>query len=185
MAAVLGMSREDLEQVCRESTAETTVVVANDNCPGQLVISGDLDAVQRATALASERGAKRVLPLNVAGAFHSPLMNDSASAMGEALRLVTFHHGEAPVYANVTAGPVATPDAWPSLLESQLSSPVRWTESVQSMVADGVRLFLECGSGEVLSGLVKRTDKSVRAMPVVDSVTMETARAALAEEVLA
>lgn len=163
MAAVLGLEREALEQICREaSTQGSVVVIANDNCPGQLVASGDKSAVERLQELASKAGAKRVLPLNVSGAFHSPLMEDPAKAMGEALKPAPFHQPEdaVRVYSNVTSDRVDGVTAWPDLLEAQLRSPVRWTESVVNMIRDGARVFVECGSGEVLGGLIKRIAKT-------------------------
>ena len=119
MAAVLGLEREALEAVCEK--AGGIVVIANDNCPGQLVISGEVEAVGRAGTLATEAGAKRVLPLNVSGAFHSPLMETSAVAMGEALRAAEFKAGS-PVYANVLAAPNDDPAAWPSSAPPRCSS---------------------------------------------------------------
>lgn len=180
MAAVLGLDRELLEEVCREASSTSEVaVIANDNSPGQLVISGDKAAVDRASSLASDKGARRVLPLNVSGAFHSPLMEAPAEAMGLALREVTFSAGELPVYANVSAEK-SDETNWPDLLEQQLKSPVRWTESVQNMRRDEVHTFIEFGSGEVLCGLIRRIDPDSRTLPVHDPATLE-----LAVEVLA
>lgn len=171
MAAVLGLEREALEGVCRD--VEGICVVANDNCPGQLVISGDVNAVQAASALATERGAKRVLPLNVSGAFHSPLMEEPAREMALALREVLFDDdGSAAVYSNVTAESVDVASQWPDLLERQLKSPVLWTESVFNMIRDGVDTFVECGSGEVLGGLIRRIDKTKQCLTVVDMATL-------------
>lgn len=174
MAAILGLDRDALEDVCvKASSGGEVAVVANDNCPGQLVISGDKAAVDRAGALASEAGAKRVLPLNVSGAFHSPLMEEAAQAMGEALRNVTFGEATGAVYANVTASSVSNSASWAELLEAQLKNPVRWTESVQSMVAAGYTTFVECGAGEVLSGLIRRIDRDVRTSSVQDVATLQ------------
>jgi [acyl-carrier-protein] S-malonyltransferase len=184
MAAVLGFERADLEAVCREaSTPDSVAVIANDNCPGQLVISGDVAAVERAGKLASERGAKRVLPLNVSGAFHSPLMEEPARRMGEALRKVEFTVADwAPrVYSNVTAEPADVPNAWPLLLETQLKNPVRWTESVRNIVREqGARVFVECGVGEVLSGLIRRIDGEAVTLKVNDPESLEGTIEALA-----
>lgn len=177
MAAVLGLDREALEEACRE--AGGLVVVANDNCPGQLVISGEVEAVRRAGELASARGAKRVLPLNVSGAFHSPLMEEPAKAMGAALRGARFDSGSLKVYANVTSEPVDDASQWPALLEDQLRNPVRWTESVQHMIRDGAGTFVECGGGEVLGGLIRRTDKSATTLAVGDDASLEKTIAAL------
>jgi [acyl-carrier-protein] S-malonyltransferase len=155
------------------------VVVANDNCPGQLVISGEMEAVKRASELASQAGAKRVLPLNVSGAFHSPLMEKPAEEMAEALAQEEFKLGRYRVYANVTAESALDSERWPKMLEDQLRSPVRWTETIQNMIRDGVDTFIECGPGEVLSGLIKRTSKDVRTMAVGDSTSLGKATEAL------
>jgi len=157
MAAVLGLDREAIQAVL--DGVEGTVVIANDNCPGQLVISGEVEAVGAASAQLTAAGAKRVLPLNVSGAFHSPLMDGPASELGAFLAGLTFNAPTVPIYANVTAQPET--DGWPDRLVEQLKSPVRWTEIVQSMVADGVTEVVELGGGEVLLGLIKRIDKSV------------------------
>lgn len=179
MAAVLGLDREVLESVCHRAGGESsTVVVANDNCPGQLVISGDRDAVERAGALASESGAKRILPLNVSGAFHSPLMHEASVKMRAALDQATFASGLA-VVANVTAKEERDPAQWPDLLQLQLVSPVRWTESVGEMIARGTRTFVECGVGEVLCGLIRRIDRDVTTLAVYDSVSLDSALAVL------
>jgi [acyl-carrier-protein] S-malonyltransferase len=179
MAAVLGLDRDALEQVCRAaSTPESVAVIANDNCPGQLVISGDVSAVERASALASEAGAKRVMPINVSGAFHSPLMQESSEAMGLALRDVRFAKGVMPVVANVTAQ--VAEQGWADLLEAQLRSPVRWTESVGAMLAMGVTTFVECGSGTILSGLLKRIEREARSLAVEDADSLRAAVEALA-----
>jgi len=176
MAAVLGLEREPLEAVCREaSTSNEVVVIANDNSPGQLVISGDKAAVERASAKASETGARRVMPLNVSGAFHSPLMEAPAEAMGEALRGVSFQSGNAVVYANVTAATVSSHESWAGLLEDQLKSPVRWTESVRAMRRDGIETFVEFGAGEVLCGLIRRIEPEAKTLPVHDPATLEIA----------
>lgn len=178
MAAILGLKKDPLEAVCRDaSTKDEMVVIANDNCPGQLVISGDRAAVERACALASERGAKRALPLNVSGAFHSPLMEAPAQAMGEALGPARFQIGSTAVYANVTAG--RETGGWAELLERQLKSPVRWTESVQNMRRDGIGTFVEFGAGEVLCGLIRRIDKEATTMSVQDPAGLESAREVL------
>jgi len=174
MAAVLGLDREVLESVCHRASGEaSTVVVANDNCPGQLVISGDRDAVERAGALASESGAKRVLPLNVSGAFHSPLMHDASLKMRAALDATPFVSGVS-IVANVTAKEERDPRNWPELLQAQLVKPVRWTESVGAMAASGVRMFVECGVGEVLCGLIRRIDREAATAAVFDAASLES-----------
>jgi [acyl-carrier-protein] S-malonyltransferase len=174
MAAILGLEKEILQGVCKAaSTATEVVVIANDNCPGQMVISGDKEAVTRACALATEKGAKRALPLNVSGAFHSPLMEEPAKAMREILAQTNFRTAsDTVIVGNVTAAPVTDASQWSTLLEEQLRKPVRWTESVQRMVADGVDTFVECGGGEVLSGLIRRVSKEAICLKVGDIVSL-------------
>jgi len=179
MAAVLGLEADAIREVCEAVAGVGVVVIANDNCPGQIVISGDYDAVQAASAMLSEKGAKRVLPLNVSGAFHSPLMEESAKAMGAVLRATPFAEGQCPVVANVTATSVTDPSVWPGLLERQLASTVRWMESVVTMRQMGVSHFVECGVGEVLCGLVKRIDKDAATAKVVDMATADETIASL------
>lgn len=176
MAAVLGLDREPLEAVL--ATIDGVVVVANDNCPGQLVISGEVDAVGKAGEAILAAGAKRVLPLNVSGAFHSPLMDESARAMGEFLQGFNFKTAGR-VYANVTAQPVVQEGKWPDLLERQLKSPVRWTETVQNMINEGVDTFIECGVGDVLCGLIRRTSKEAKCLRVNDLDSLEATIAAI------
>lgn len=170
MAAVLGLSVDELEKVCQGVEASGICVVANDNCPGQLVMSGDVDAIAMASALAMDRGAKRVIPLNVSGAFHSPLMEESAEQMREALAEVKFQAGNVPVVSNVTA---KVETDWQELLVRQLKSPVQWTSSVETMLGMGAQTFVECGSGEVLTGLLRRITKDANGLKVVDPCTLE------------
>ncbi len=170
MAAVLGLERAELEEICRSTSG--IVAVANDNCPGQLVISGEVEAVRTAGEAASAKGAKRVLPLNVSGAFHSPLMKDSATQMREALDQTKFASGGR-VFANVIAQPVVQEGRWPELLEAQLKSPVRWTETIQNMLNEGITTFIECGVGEVLSGLIRRIDREAKILRVNDLDSLE------------
>jgi [acyl-carrier-protein] S-malonyltransferase len=160
MAAVLGMEEDAVSDVCATvSSADACVVVANFNSPGQVVISGDVSAVSRACEELKSQGAKRCIPLNVSGAFHSPLMEDAADAMSEALRRVTFQVGNCPVVSNVTAEPG---EDWATLLTKQLKSPVLWTQSVRKMLEMGVEEFVECGPGDVLCGLMKRIAADAR-----------------------
>lgn len=176
MAAVLGMQAADLEALCAEVADHGVCVIANDNAPGQLVVSGDVDAIHAVSALAAERGAKRVLPINVSGAFHSPLMAGPARDFQARLDAAEFDGTmHTPVYANVTAEPVRDASRWPSLLGRQLVSQVRWTESVRAMARDGVGMFVECGAGEVLCGLVRRIVPDAEVDKVVDSATLEAA----------
>lgn len=171
MAAVLGMERGQIEDVLGK--VDGVVVVANDNSIGQLVISGEIDAVAKAGEALSAAGAKRVLPLNVSGAFHSPLMESSAVEMRAALDKAEFFTGSGRVFSNVTAQPVVKTGVWPDLLERQLKSPVRWTESVQNMYNEGVRVFIECGTGDVLTGLLKRIEKEAKGFKVNSLDTLE------------
>lgn len=174
MAAVLGLEDEAVERVCAEvSTDGEPVVAANYNSPGQVVISGAATAVEKACERLKAAGAKRCLPLNVSGAFHSPLMRDAAEAMAEALRQVEFRRGAFPVVSNVLAQPVEDPAAWPDLLMRQLAEPVRWTASVVAMGQMGARLFAEFGVGAVLSGLVRRTLEDADAVAVESPDTLQ------------
>jgi [acyl-carrier-protein] S-malonyltransferase len=174
MAAILGLDRLALEEVC--SSVEGVAVIANDNCPGQLVISGEVGAVALAGEAASAKGARRVLPLNVSGAFHSPLMESAADEMASELAAAAVLPGRGvKVYSNVTSEAVDEARLWPMLLEQQLKSPVRWTESVQHLIRDGFGTFVECGVGEVLSGLIRRIDKSVSTNRVNDRDSLANA----------
>lgn len=181
MAAVLGLDREALDKVC--STINSgIVVVANDNCAGQLVVSGDHDAVNELVTAATAHGAKRVIPLNVSGAFHSPLMQESSVEMHNALKQISYEQGQAPVYCNVLAEPITDPRNWTELLSQQLQSAVRWRESVTKMVEDGVGVFIECGAGDVLSGLLKRISGGAVGLRVSDSATLDNTCNVIARE---
>lgn len=154
MAAVLGLADEVVEEVC--ASVKGVVVAANYNCPGQLVISGALAAVQEAAEKMKAAGAKRALLLPVGGAFHSPLMAPAASELRAAIEATHFAAPLCPVYQNVTAAPSTEPKQIQTLLIEQLTAPVRWTQSVQRMVADGATEFTELGPGAVLKGLIKK-----------------------------
>lgn len=157
MAAVLGLEDEALEALCREvSEADSVCVPANFNSAGQIVISGDVDAVGRAMEEAPGRGAKRVIPLNVSGAFHSPLMETAQEGLRTHLESIEFLDPAFPVVSNVTAAPVTSGSAARELLVEQLTSPVRWAQSVTAMVESGADRFLELGPGNVLCGLNRR-----------------------------
>ncbi|RYG37202.1 [acyl-carrier-protein] S-malonyltransferase [bacterium] len=171
MGAVLGLERALLDEACAE--AEGIVVVANDNCPGQLVISGEVEAVGKAGELAKAKGAKRVIPLNVSGAFHSPLMNEAARQMAEALAGADLGSASGTIYANVTAAPVEDVALWPGLLEQQLKSPVRWTETIQNMRAAGIDTFIECGPGNVLQGLLRKIDGEAKGLGAGEAGDLE------------
>jgi [acyl-carrier-protein] S-malonyltransferase len=154
MAAILGLEDAVVEKVC--ASIDDIVVAANYNCPGQLVISGSNSGIEKACALMLENGAKRALPLPVGGAFHSPLMEPARAELQKAIEETTFSNPICPVYQNVTASAVSDPNEIQANLISQLTAPVKWTQSVQSMVADGAASFIEVGPGKVLSGLVKK-----------------------------
>jgi len=158
MAAVLGMEDSLVEAICAE--VEGIVVAANYNCPGQLVISGDVKAVEEACELLKERGAKRALILPVGGAFHSPLMEPARKELAEAIEATVFNKPICPVYQNVSACAVTDPSEIKKNLMLQLTAPVRWTQSVQNMIKDGATHFIEVGPGKVLQGLVKKIDRT-------------------------
>lgn len=159
MAAIIGLDREALQAACDEASAQYTpgVVIANDNSPGQVVISGGKDAVAAASALAKAKGAKRALTLPVSIASHSPLMAGIAQNFAQAVEVTPFASATVPVIANTSAQPITHPDDIRAELVAQLTSPVRWVESVQFMHAHGVTDFVELGPKDVLCGLIKRT----------------------------
>jgi [acyl-carrier-protein] S-malonyltransferase len=160
MAAVLGLEDAIVESVC--ASTEGIVVAANYNCPGQLVISGDIDAVNRACEALKEKGAKRALVLPVGGAFHSPLMEPAREELAAAIENTVFSKPNCPIYQNVTANAVSDETSIKTNLISQLTAPVRWTQSVQQMIADGATLFTEVGPGNVLQGLVKKINRDAQ-----------------------
>lgn len=155
MAAVLGLSDEAVEEVCN-SINELIVVPANYNCPGQLVISGSFEGIDKACELLKEKGAKRALKLPVGGAFHSPLMQPASEELQSAINNTTFSNPLCPVYQNVNAAPQTDAEIIKKNLIAQLTAPVRWTQTVKNMVADGATEFYELGPGDVLKGLVKK-----------------------------
>lgn len=158
MAAILGMEDALVAEVCREaSEPESVVEPANYNAPGQIVISGDVAAVERAVSLAGERGAKRAVMLPVSGAFHSPLMEYARNGLAEGLTNLEIRPPRCPIYLNVTAKPTTDPEEIRRRLLDQLTAPVRWAQSLKRMQADGITRFIEVGAGSVLSGLVRRT----------------------------
>lgn len=174
MAALLGLDDAEAERVCREASgADGECVPANYNSPGQIVISGDVAAVERAMVLAKDAGAKRALRLNVSGAFHSPLMRVAEDGLRAQLDSVEIGAPAFPVVSNVTAEPVTNAADARRLLVEQLTSPVRWTESVRTMVAQGVTSFVEVGPGSVLSGLVRRIEKGVPTRTIGTAAELE------------
>jgi [acyl-carrier-protein] S-malonyltransferase len=160
MAAILGLSDEVVEGICSEITNEI-VVPANYNCPGQVVISGSNEGIDAACQKATEAGAKRAIKLSVGGAFHSPLMEPARLELAAAIENTPFATPVCPVYQNVNAKPQTTPDAIKANLVDQLTSPVRWTQSVLAMIADGADSFTELGPGSVLQGLIKKINREV------------------------
>lgn len=158
MAAIIGLPSDVIEQICAEVPG--TVVAANYNSDAQVVISGEKDSVAKACALLSEAGAKRALPLPVGGAFHSPLMAPAADRLSELIESTHFEAPLCPVYQNVTAQAETSPARIKANLLTQLTSPVRWTQSIKSMLADGAREFIEFGPGNVLQGLIRRIASS-------------------------
>lgn len=174
MAAILGLDRDALKAVTDEVTASGEAVqLANLNCPGQIVISGTKAGVDEASVKAKEAGAKRALPLVVSGPFHSELMRPAASKLQENLQLKEMKDAEIPVISNVTAKPVTKQTEIQQLLVEQLYSPVLWEDSVRKMIDLGVDVFIECGPGKVLSGLIKKVDRQVKTYCVYDEVTFE------------
>lgn len=161
MAALLGLDAGPAQELCARAQAQTdgVLVLANDNCPGQIVISGDDAAIEAALALAKETGAKKAVKLAVSIASHSPLMEPAAAAFKEALAAVTIHAPRVPVYANVSAAPLTSADQIREELAQQLTHSVRWTESVRAMIAAGAHWFIELGPKDVLTALLKRIDR--------------------------
>tara|TARA_B110000444_G_scaffold8634_1_gene7553 strand:+ start:1889 stop:2776 length:888 start_codon:yes stop_codon:yes gene_type:complete len=159
MAAVLGLENEIVEQTCE--SIDGIVVAANYNCPGQLVISGAVDAINTACDKLKEKGARRALVLPVGGAFHSPLMAPAKEQLAAAIENTTFHTPSCPIYQNVTALPILNESEIKMNLISQLTAPVKWTQSVQQMIIDGGTEFIEVGPGNVLQGLVRKINREM------------------------
>ena len=161
MAAVLALADDKVVEVC--SSIEDVVVAANFNCPGQVVISGSMEGIDKACEAMKAAGAKRALPLKVGGAFHSPLMDPAKVELEAAINATEFHTPKCPVYQNVDAKPYTDPALIKANLVAQLTASVRWTQTVQNMIADGATEFTECGPGAVLQGLIKKIDKTANA----------------------
>lgn len=168
MAAVLGLDDDIVEKVC--ATTDGIVVAANYNCPGQLVISGEIEAINKACETLKEEGARRALVLPVGGAFHSPLMEPAREELAAAIENTTFNKPICPIYQNVSTTAVTDENTIKANLISQLTAPVKWTQSVQHMIADGATLFTEVGPGNVLQGLVKKINRDAQTA----SATLET-----------
>ena len=159
MAAILGLDNETVENICAE--IDGTVVAANYNCPGQIVISGEIEAVNTACERLKEAGARRALPLKVGGAFHSPCMEPARAELAEAIESTEFKAPCCPVVQNVDATPHSDPEEIKANLIAQLTAPVRWTQSVERMIADGATEFVELGPGKVLQGLISKISRDV------------------------
>ena len=159
MAAIVGLEDEVVEEVC--AAIDDVVVPANYNCPGQLVISGSETGIDKACELLTEKGAKRALKLVVGGAFHSPFMEPAREELAAAIESTTFNNPICPVYQNVNAQPVSDPVVIKQNLIAQLTSPVKWTQIIQNMIAGGATSFTEIGPGKVLQGLVKKVDRNM------------------------
>lgn len=164
MAAIIGLTDEQVESICKEvADGGKIVVAANYNCPGQLVISGSQEGIEEACEKMKAAGAKRALPLKVGGAFHSPLMQPAKDELQAAIEDTSFSAPKCPVYQNVDAKPHTDAEEIKANLIAQLTSSVRWTESAQNMIADGADEFIECGPGKALQGMLGRIDKNVNA----------------------
>ncbi len=166
MAAVVGLNPETVDTCCTEAATEGIVQSANFNSPGQIVISGSINGVRKAMELCKARGAKLVKELVVSGAFHSPLMSSAKDKLKDALESTHFYNCRFPVYANVTANTVTDSDEIKKLLFEQVTSPVRWEETIVNMINDGIEEFYEIGPGKVLQGLVKRINPDVKCISV-------------------
>ena len=180
MAAVLGLDLERLAAICTETAQGRVVAPANLNAPGQIVIAGHADAVARAGQAASEAGAMRVIPLAVSAPFHSSLMVPAATELRSVLERTEFKRPVVPVYTNVDASPVEEGDAAREALLRQVASPVRWQETIERMIGDGIETFVEIGAGKVLAGLVRRIHRKARVLSVGDPAGVERAVEALA-----
>lgn len=175
MVAVMGMEREPLRAVCLEAAQGEVVEITNLNCPGQIVISGDAAAVERASALAQARGARRCVPLKVSGPFHTSLMKPAGDALAARFGSVEFGALTIPVVFNATGRPMAAGETIPALLERQVQSSVHFEDSVRYMEAAGIDTVLEIGPGKVLSGFVRKTSKAMRTFAVEDVASLEAA----------
>jgi [acyl-carrier-protein] S-malonyltransferase len=176
MAALLGLDAAQVREVCARASQQTggVLVLANDNCPGQSVISGDDATIETGIKLAQEAGAKRAIKLAVSIAAHSPLMESASAAFRQALLATSFQAPSIPVYGNVEAAPLKDVDSIRKELDMQLTHSVRWTESVQAMVAAGAEQFIELGPKDVLVGLVKRIDRSKTGTALNSSAALQT-----------
>jgi len=173
MAAIIGLDADATAEVC----AATGTNIANLNCPGQIVISGPADKIEAACEAAKEKGAKRALPLPVAGAYHSPLMESAQSKLEVALGEIDIKSPDVPVIANVNAEPHGEPDAIRNRLVEQVTGSVRWEESIRHLISDGYTNFIELGPGNALTGFMRRIDRGLKIVNVADCVSLEKAAA--------
>ena len=172
MAAIIGLPDDTVESICA-GIRDEIVVCANYNCPGQIVISGTMAGIDKACALFTEAGAKRALKLRVGGAFHSPLMESAHAELAEVINATNFHQPICPIYQNYTALPSTDAATIKENLIAQLTAPVKWTQTVRNMVADGADHFVELGPGTVLQGLILKIDNSVTAESYQDKITID------------
>lgn len=179
MAAVIGMEGEKIAQICDET--EGIVSVANYNCPGQIVITGEAEAVAKAGETLKNSGARRVLLLNVSGPFHSAMLKDAGRKLADALKNVEIHPIETPYISNVTAEYVTETEQVADLLTSQISAPVKWQQSVEKMIENGINIFIEIGPGKTLTGFLKKINRSIQSFNIEKVEDLDTVAAALKE----
>jgi [acyl-carrier-protein] S-malonyltransferase len=182
MAAVIGLDRQEVASVVGEMEAGDALVVANDNAPGQVVISGEEALLTDAAERLRGAGARRVIPLNVSGPFHTPMMSGVGARLAEAFHGVTWHDADPPMVSNVTAEPVRDADEIRGLLSRQVSAPVEWVASVRTMLGEGVDTFIECGPGSALVGMVRRIAPEARTLNVSDPASLQQTVGALVNE---
>lgn len=175
MTAVLGLDEETVEQVCKDVAEIGYIACANYNCPGQIVISGELNALEKAGEILLEKGAKRVIPLKVSAPFHCNLLKGAGEKLSAEIDNIEIHDMNIPVYANVTGELVSSKEDIKNLLVLQVSNTVKWTNTIRNMIAAGVDTFIEIGPGKVLSGLIKKTDREMKIFNVEDLATLENA----------
>lgn len=173
MAAVLGLSQNEIEEALQSIDTDEVIDIANLNCPGQIVISGTKQGLEQAEPVLKQAGARRVILLNVSGPFHSKLMKPASERFAKQLNKITIEDAKIPVYANVTASAVTRKEQIKELLVEQLYSPVRFEESIKNIIAEGVDAFIEVGNGKVLSGLVKKMDRKIPTFSVQDPASMD------------
>ena len=174
MTAVLSLERDKLQMACDQASVLGVVQICNYNCPGQLVISGEKAAVDRAGEIAKELGAKRCMPLRVSGPFHTRLMKPAGDALADYFKTITFHPMVLPVYFNCKGGPMEAGDSIPALLEKQVQSSVYWEDTVRRMEADGIDAILEIGPGKTLTSFVKKTAPGIQTYHIDTAADFET-----------